>query len=115
MPYIIYVPAIPRPYITNDPRIYMDCSKTFGWTCESRPYSDSYCEESRVDEDMRDEGDRRREQLERYWLEELDLRESFMKKVEIAHGEMPVDHDKHDSVHSVVVEVKEILIDAGDG
>ena len=84
MPYIIYVPAIPRPYITNDPRIYVDCNKVFGWTCESRPFSDSYCKNVRINEDMRNEGDRRRQQLEQYWVAELGRQEMLKHEAEAA-------------------------------
>lgn len=71
MPYIIQVPGIPRPYITNDPRIYMDCARIFNWPCEARPFSDSYCRRLRATEDSRHEAERRREQLESYWLSSL--------------------------------------------
>lgn len=77
MPYIIYVPEIPRPYITNDPKIYLDCVKRFGWPCESRPFTDSYCKAIRAEEDRRHESDRRREQLERYWVFELNRRDKL--------------------------------------
>lgn len=128
MPYIIYVPAIPRPYITNDPRIYVDCSKVFGWTCESRPFSDSYCKNVRINEDTRNEGDRRRQQLEQYCVAELGRRERLKQEAEAAHVEslgdveepapieysastnlvkIPKTHDKRDSVLSVFVEIQE--------
>jgi hypothetical protein len=38
MPYIIRVPGAPQPYVTNDPRIYMDALKLFDWEYESRPF-----------------------------------------------------------------------------
>jgi hypothetical protein len=44
MPYIIRVPGVPQPYVTNDPRIYLDCLKAFNWECESRPFGDTYCQ-----------------------------------------------------------------------
>ena len=127
MPYIIYVPAIPRPYITNDPRIYIDCSKVFGWTCESRPFSDSYCKDARAKEDVHDEGDRRRDQLEQYWVAELKQRERLRQEAEAGHVKVLVKvkepssiaqsvsttpiamfgkHDKRDSVLSVLIEVQ---------
>lgn len=84
MPYIIHVPANPRPYITNDPRIYFDCTKVFGWTRESRPFSDPYCKDVRAKEDMQHQSDRRREQLERYWLAELNNRQMLRQKAEVA-------------------------------
>ncbi|KAJ4368071.1 hypothetical protein N0V83_006426 [Neocucurbitaria cava] len=55
--------------------IYFDCNKVFGWTCESRPFSDAYCKDVRAKEDMQHQSDRRREQLERYYLAELENRE----------------------------------------
>ncbi|OAL45326.1 hypothetical protein IQ07DRAFT_604316 [Pyrenochaeta sp. DS3sAY3a] len=81
MPYIICVPSIPRPYITNDSRIYMDCMKAFGWRCESRPFSDSYCKDIRAEEDRRYESERRDQQLERHWREELAKREMMPQDV----------------------------------
>jgi hypothetical protein len=72
MPYIIYVPGVPKPYITNDPRIYMDCLKIFKWECESRPFSDTFCKALREKENDRFLSDRRRSQLEAYWVKELE-------------------------------------------
>ena len=74
MPYIIRVPSAPQPYDTNDPRIYMDCWKAFNWECESRPFCDTYCKALREEEDFRHLSAKRREQLETYWLEELERR-----------------------------------------
>jgi len=74
MPYIIYVPGVLQPYITNDPRIYMDYFKIFEWVCESRPFCDAFCKAFRQDEDEQFLSDRRRGQLEAYWMEELERR-----------------------------------------
>ncbi|CAN9116473.1 unnamed protein product [Alternaria alternata] len=71
MPYIIYVPGVPQPYITNDPRIYIDCLKLLKWECESRPFHDAFCKELRADEDEQSLADRRRDQLEAFWVEAL--------------------------------------------
>ncbi|KAF2031524.1 hypothetical protein EK21DRAFT_27410, partial [Setomelanomma holmii] len=65
MPYIIYVPNIPQPYVTNDSRIYID-TKQWGWKCESRPFADPYCKAIRHEAEVRFEGERRAAQLEHY-------------------------------------------------
>jgi hypothetical protein len=75
MPYIIRVPGIIQPYITNNPTIYIDCLKTFNWDCESRLYYDTFCTTVRKEEEMRYTVDRRRAQLETYWMNELERRE----------------------------------------
>ncbi|KAF2855562.1 hypothetical protein T440DRAFT_157544 [Plenodomus tracheiphilus IPT5] len=124
MPYIIQVPGIPRPYITNDPRIYMDCARVFNWPCEARPFSDSYCRLLRDQEEQRHEGERRRDQLESYYFDQLDhirLMEaaatplpSEPEELDITSlpGEfaVPGKHVKHDSVHGVVVGVTELAL-----
>ncbi|KAI8942423.1 hypothetical protein NX059_000495 [Plenodomus lindquistii] len=116
MPYIIQVPGIPRPYITNDPRIYMDCARVFNWPCEARPFTDSYCKMLRDQEEKRHESERRRDQLESYYLDQLDhmrLMEAastplpeepeqvaFSKSTPISHSTGK--HAKHDSLLGVV-------------
>jgi hypothetical protein len=82
MPYIIYVPGVPQPYITNDPRIYIDCLKLFKWDCESRPFHDVVCKAFRAEEDERCLADRRREQLEAYWVEALERQRKPREKVD---------------------------------
>lgn len=114
MPYIINVPEIPRPYITNNPSVYMDCL-SWGWQCESRPFSDSYCKAARKREEARFEVDRRAEQLEKYYEEELARRVRAKRSVSIAsigfaRSLKPFQgfgkHAKHDSIVSVeVIEV----------
>jgi hypothetical protein len=86
MPYIIYVPGVLRPYITNDPRIYMDCLNVFAWQCESRPFCDAFCKAFRQEEDERFMSDRRRGQLEAYWVEELERRTKSKKEPESLVG-----------------------------
>jgi hypothetical protein len=86
MPYIICVPGIPQPYTTNDPRIYMDCLKAFNWECESRPFCDTYCQTLRDEEELRHLSDRRRDQLEAYWLQELERRKELEKVSATADG-----------------------------
>jgi hypothetical protein len=102
MPYIINAPGVPRPYITNNPAIYFDCL-SWGWSCDARPFSDSYC--------------KRAEQLERYYEQELTRRERAKRPVSIhkigfTTSLKPFEgfgrHAKHDSVVSVsVLEVGE--------
>jgi hypothetical protein len=84
MPYIINVPAVPRPFITNDPAIYMDCL-SWGWRCESRPFSDSYCKATRKREDSRFESERRALQLEQYWSEARERREIAKRSMSMAN------------------------------
>lgn len=132
MPYIIKVPAIPRPYITNDPRIYMDCARVLGWECEARPFTDSYCKTIQDREYKRNESDRRRSQLDAFWSEGLSqhtkseeaLAAAAPTQVEAlpqpikAISTTPVlttgKHSKHDSVMGVVVNVKELATDEHD-
>jgi hypothetical protein len=84
MPYIINVPAVPRPFITNDPAIYMDCL-SWGWSCESRPFSDSYCKATRKREDSRFESERRALQLEQYWSEARERRDIAKRSMSMAN------------------------------
>jgi hypothetical protein len=107
MPYIIHVPGVPRPYITNDPRIFMD-ARSFDWHCESRPYADSFCKALRREEDARFESDRRAARLEQYWIAELVQTQKSAKTAPIVIVEAPIKHAKHDSVHSVIVELREL-------
>jgi hypothetical protein len=79
MPYIMYVPGVPKPYITNDPRIYMDCLKVFKWEYKSRPLSDTFCKALREEENDRFLSDRRRSQLEAYSVEELERQATSRK------------------------------------
>jgi hypothetical protein len=116
MPYIIHVPGVPRPYITNDPRIFMD-ARSFDWHCESRPYSDSFCKIVRREEDARYESDRRTAHLEQYWVVEsirnkkpATTKSTATVKIPIKHAR----HAKHDSVHGIVVEVQELRLDIED-
>ncbi|CAO2654643.1 Nn.00g113760.m01.CDS01 [Neocucurbitaria sp. VM-36] len=109
MPYIIYVPAMPRPYITNDPRIYVDCSQVFGWICESRPFSDSYCKNSNTGLPNWD-GGRLKQEAEAALMESLgDVEEP----APIEHPastdlvNMSRKHNKRDSVLSVFLEIQE--------
>lgn len=111
MPYIINVPHIPRPYITNNPALYMDCL-SWGWQCESRPFSDSYCKATRRREEARYEADKRAEQLDRYYSEELARREHAKRSMCITNLGITKSlkpfqgfgrHSKHDSVIGVTV------------
>ncbi|KAH7068808.1 hypothetical protein BKA63DRAFT_95823 [Paraphoma chrysanthemicola] len=113
MPYIIYVPSIPRPYITNDPSIYMD-AKTWGWDCESRPFSDSYCKAFRHEEDSRFEGERRTAQLDLYMITERTRRSSPQQNPKSMAIGSPKRHAKFDSVHSFLFHAEELL-DSSDG
>jgi hypothetical protein len=116
MPYIINAPGVPRPYITNNPAIYFDCL-SWGWSCDARPFSDSYCKATRKREEARFEVDKRAEQLERYYEQELTRRERAKRPVSIhkigfTTSLKPFEgfgrHAKHDSVVSVsVLEVGE--------
>ncbi|PSN62035.1 hypothetical protein BS50DRAFT_460426, partial [Corynespora cassiicola Philippines] len=74
MPYVIKVPGNPRPFITNNPIIYMDC-RTWGWGPESRRYGDRFCKRVRDEEAMRFETDHRERELDRIWSEEVNRRE----------------------------------------
>ena len=107
MPYLIWVPHDPRPYITNDPRIFMD-AKSWSWGAESRPYTDAFCASLKRQEEARYEGDRRAAQLEQCWVAELERRKTPKEVAPIMTVEMPVNHAKNDSVHSIVVEVKDV-------
>lgn len=128
MPYLIQVPGIPRPYITNDPRIYMDCARLLHWPCEARPFSDSYCKLLRAAEDARHEAERRREQLQAYWLDhlgQLRLSEAAAIPLPVHDDDLGIaslpdahavvvgvvvaarKHVKHDSVHQESVRVAE--------
>ncbi|KAH7395200.1 hypothetical protein DE146DRAFT_616348 [Phaeosphaeria sp. MPI-PUGE-AT-0046c] len=107
MPYLIFVPGCPRPYITNDPRIYLD-ARSWDWPCESRPYSDSSCNALRRQEDARFESDRRTARLEDCWIAERKRRHESMATLPPVILHMPAKHAKHDSVQSVVVEVREL-------
>lgn len=111
MPYIINAPGVPRPYITNNPAIYFDCL-SWGWSCDARPFSDSYCKATRKREEARFEVDKRAEQLERYYEQELTRRERAKRPVSIhkigfTTSLKPFEgfgrHAKHDSVVSVAV------------
>lgn len=102
---------MPRPYVSNNPEIYMDCL-SWGWKCESRPFSDSYCKAVRKREEERYEADRRAEQLEKFWSEGVARREYAKRSMSIANlGIMKSlkpfqgfgKHTKHDSVISVAV------------
>jgi hypothetical protein len=108
MPYIIYVPGCPRPYITNDPRIYIDAKECFKWPSESRPYSDKECKAIRKEEDERFEGERRTARLEQYWLAELERRHWPVEIARIVKSAIPSKHAKNDSVLSVTVAVREL-------
>jgi hypothetical protein len=117
MPYVINVPGCPRPYITNDPRIFFD-AKAWGWPVESRPYSDSFCKAMRREEGARFESERRTAQLERCWTLELMQRQTKPTRVRktknIATSKKHAKHAKHDSVHDMVVveAVDELELDA---
>ncbi|KAH6614063.1 hypothetical protein C7974DRAFT_417801 [Boeremia exigua] len=120
MPYIINVPEMPRPFITNNPSVYMDCL-SWGWHCEARPFSDSYCKAARKREEARYEVDKRAEQLEKYYTEEVARRERAKRSMSIAciglsKSLKPFQgfgrHTKHDSV--VSVEVVEVGSDVED-
>lgn len=128
MPYIIRVPGIPRPYITNDPRIYLDGLNIFRWDCEARPFSDSYCKMLRREEEARFEGEKRCEQLIQHWNNELQQRRwrevaglstvgsfTLSRKPSLASPVGMFSKDtKRDSVIGVLVEVKEIHVDELD-
>lgn len=112
---------MPRPYVTNNPAIYMDCL-SWGWSCESRPFSDPYCKAARKREEARFEADKRAEQLDQYYEQELARRERAKRpvsitKIGITTSLKPFEgfgkHAKHDSVISVaVLEVGSDLEDA---
>lgn len=74
MPYLILLPTCPRPYITNDPRIYLD-AKAWDWHCEARPYADTACRALRREEERRFESERRAARLEGWWEGERRRRE----------------------------------------
>jgi hypothetical protein len=113
MPYIIHVPGVPRPYITNDPSIFMD-ARSFEWPCQSRPYSDSFCKAARREEAARFESDRRTAQLEQYWITELTRNKERAPATPPTNARVSMKHAKHDSVHGVVVEVRELELDGND-
>lgn len=108
MPYIINTPGNPRPYVTNNAIIYMDCL-AWGWRCESRPFSDSFCKAARQREESRFEVERRAEQLEKYWSQAVARREEAKRSMSIGMGIMksikPFQgfgrHTRHDSVLGV--------------
>jgi hypothetical protein len=108
MPYIIYMPGCPRPYITNDPRIYIDAKECFKWPSESRPYADAECKMIRKEEGERFEGERRAARLEQYWLEELARCNKSVETGPTKIMESTTKHEKNDLVYNVVVEVKEL-------
>ena len=54
----------------------MDGLKVFNWDCEARPFADVYCKALRAEEELRFDGDRRCQQLEKYWSDELDQHKS---------------------------------------
>jgi hypothetical protein len=109
MPYLIWVPHDPRPFVTNDPRIFVD-AKLWSWQAESRPYTDALCNTLRRQEDALFEYDRRAAQLERYWAAEVERRKVSDEVAPVMKMEIPTKHAKHDSVQSVLVEVKEVEI-----
>lgn len=128
MPYIIRVPGIPRPYITNDPSIYFDGLNIFRWDCEARPFSDTYCKRLRQQEESRFEAEKRCEQLNQHWQNELHQRRwrevaglttvetfSLTRKQSLVSPIGMFSKDaKRDSVTSVTVEIKEIDVDELD-
>jgi hypothetical protein len=81
MAYIIYVPGVPQPYVTNDPRIYVDCLHLLKWDCESRPFHDEFCKALRADGDERGLTARRIHQLEAYWVESLERHTKPRKEI----------------------------------
>jgi len=113
MPYLIWLPHDPRPYITNDPRIFMD-AKIWSWQAEARPYTDALCIALRRQEDARFEYDRRATRLEQYWAAEVERRKAPAEVVPTMTVEVPTKHAKHDSVQSVFVEVKEVASEDGE-
>lgn len=115
MPYIVHVPQIPRPYITNNPSIFIDC-QSWNWNVESRPYNDPFCQAVRKQENARYESDRRVEQLEQFWRAEVE-RQQRLKDVQANVQTTVVEtdaikgtatvqicgkHAKNDSVHGAV-------------
>lgn len=92
----------------------MDCL-SWGWRCESRPFSDSYCKAARKREEARFEVEKRAQQLDKYYEEELARRHRAKRSMSIASIGLVKSlkpfqgfgkHAKHDSVISVeVVEV----------
>ncbi|OAL04037.1 hypothetical protein IQ06DRAFT_216392 [Phaeosphaeriaceae sp. SRC1lsM3a] len=106
MPYLIFAPGCPRPYITNDPRIYLD-AKSWNWPCESRPYADPSCKALRRQEAARFESERRAARLEECWIAERMRRQESKAILPPVVLHMPVKHMKHDSVQSFV-EVREV-------
>ncbi|KAL6710249.1 hypothetical protein ACN47E_009195 [Coniothyrium glycines] len=125
MPYIIRVPGVPRPYITNDPSIYLDGLNIFHWDCEARPFSDSYCRALRDEEEERFEGDKRCEQLQEHWLNELHQRKAGKAEYYAGTDPVPIVRSKsfptpveiiakdakRDPVLKVIFEVKELTAD----
>jgi hypothetical protein len=110
MPYLIWVPHNPRPYISNDPRIFMD-AKSWSWRPESRPYTDAFCVALRRQENARYESERRAGRLEQCWLAELERRRQSKEAAPVMTMKVPVKHAKHDSVQGIIVEVKELELE----
>ncbi|KAI4705963.1 hypothetical protein J4E81_000848 [Alternaria sp. BMP 2799] len=93
--------------------IYMDCFKIFEWECESRPFCDAFCKAFRQDEDEQFLSDRRRGQLEAYWIEELERRTKPkegldpLKEGKRLSTEAAVEHlAEHDIDESVLSRIK---------
>ncbi|KAF1938220.1 hypothetical protein EJ02DRAFT_458051 [Clathrospora elynae] len=107
MPYIICVPGIFRPFLTNDPRIYIDCYELFKWDCEARPYSDALCKKLQ-EEDSRHESDSRRHQLENYWMKALRLNTKKESICSCIHSDTPTPGYL---MHGVVIETREVETD----
>ncbi|KAI4714248.1 hypothetical protein J4E89_001698 [Alternaria sp. Ai002NY15] len=94
--------------------IYMDCFKIFEWVCESRPFCDAFCKSVRQDENDQFLSDRRRGQLEAYWMEELERRTKPkegldpLKEGKRLSTEAAVEHlAEHDIDKSVLSKIKD--------
>ncbi|KAI4686924.1 uncharacterized protein J4E84_005295 [Alternaria hordeiaustralica] len=94
--------------------IYMDCFKIFEWVCESRPFCDAFCKAFRQDEDEQFLSDRRRGQLEAYWIEELKRRTKPKKGPVLPEGDKGLSTEvvveklaEHDINEAVLSEIKD--------
>jgi hypothetical protein len=105
MPYIIYTPSNPHPFITNNPIIYMD-ARTWGWKVESRPFHDDDCKEMVKREEQRFEAERRAMVLETAWGKEVqrrkDTKETDIKVPGGGEVKTPID-GKAEKDHKLLV------------
>lgn len=83
-------------------------AKSWSWQAEPRPYTDAFCVSLKRQEHARYEGDQRAARLERYWNAELARRKERSEVAPTMSVEFPTKHSKNDSVHSAVVEIKDV-------